>query len=743
MSSGGITGTPAALPVGWQLTAGYLIGPGADLAGADLAGQDLTGANLSSADFTGADLTGVISGGITGTPAALPVGWQLTNGYLIGPDANLADTDLAGANLSSADLTGANLADADLAGQDLSGADFSGATLTGANLSSADLTGANLAGVSSGGITGTPAALPAGWQLTAGYLIGPGANLAGADLAGLDLSGTDLAGATLTGANLSSADLTGADLSGATLSGTDFSGATLTGANLTGAISVVDTLADESDVPAGATHSLREGIRDVPPGVTILFDPALSGGTLTLGGTQLLIDKDLAIDASALAGGVTIDATGNSRVIDIPAGGHALTLDSLTLRGGNVAGNGGGIRNSGGTLWITDSILTSNSVTIDGGALYTSGGGAIAITDSTLSDNDAGGDGGGIFNSGSGSQLAMSGCTVSGNSANDKGGGVLSSSQANMAITNSSFSGNMAGTQGGALWGGSNAVLTLRNSTVSGNSANSGGGLYFTSGSANLENTIVAGNAEPGSNDDIRKETATLTSTGGNLIGINNPVAVEFPVGSPNGNGDFVGTEAGPLDPLLAALGDFAGPTQTMPPLPGSPAIEGAVMLAGTPATDQRGAPRPAGPLPDIGAVEAFPFASLPLIDTDNDGIDDRLEAAYPQFTVGVDDSALDTDGDGSPDAEELANMTDPDDGADVFRVFAFGPAPGFDPATNPVFSVILTTFPGLAYEFETGGTLDSMNPVPASAFTAETFTVSGEILFAPGEFGFVRGTRN
>jgi alpha-tubulin suppressor-like RCC1 family protein len=55
---------------------------------ANLTGATLTGATLTGATLTGATLTGVTSGGITGTPAALPTGWKLMNGYLVGPTAN-------------------------------------------------------------------------------------------------------------------------------------------------------------------------------------------------------------------------------------------------------------------------------------------------------------------------------------------------------------------------------------------------------------------------------------------------------------------------------------------------------------------------------------------------------------------------------------------------------------------------------------------------------------------------------
>lgn len=45
-----------------------------------------------------------------------------------------------------------------------------------------------------------PTGLPAGWKLRAGYLVGPGANLANADLRHVDLAGVDLSNATLTNA---------------------------------------------------------------------------------------------------------------------------------------------------------------------------------------------------------------------------------------------------------------------------------------------------------------------------------------------------------------------------------------------------------------------------------------------------------------------------------------------------------------------------------------------------------------
>lgn len=62
-------------------------------------------------------------------------------------------------------------------------------------------------------------------------------------------------------------------------------------------------------------------------------------------------------------------------------------------------------------------------------------------------------------------------------------------------------------------------------------------------------------------------------------------------------------TSRATVDPLLGPLGDYGGPTETMPPLDGSPAID-----HGNPAyslaIDQRGIERPQGLAGDIGAVE-------------------------------------------------------------------------------------------------------------------------------------------
>ena len=155
---------------GANLTGAHLIGT--TLTGATLTNATLTNATLSGATLTDATLTNVKSGGITGDGSTtLPTAWQLIDGYLIGPAADLTDADLSGADLISAVLPGANLTDADLSGATLTGV-LNGATLTNATLMGADLSSATLIAVTGAAKYNSLTILPAGFDpVAAGWTL--------------------------------------------------------------------------------------------------------------------------------------------------------------------------------------------------------------------------------------------------------------------------------------------------------------------------------------------------------------------------------------------------------------------------------------------------------------------------------------------------------------------------------------------------------------------------------------------
>ena len=112
---------------------------------------------------------------------------------------------------------------------------------------------------------------------------------------------------------------------------------------------VVTTLDDVVDRVDGKI-SLREAIAYARPGSTILFDPSLHGQTIMLDGNELLINKDITIDATGM--NITIDANQKSRVFYIA--GATVELIGLTITGGVSSEHGGGGIGNWGTLTVVN-----------------------------------------------------------------------------------------------------------------------------------------------------------------------------------------------------------------------------------------------------------------------------------------------------------------------------------------------------------------------------------------------------
>jgi predicted outer membrane repeat protein len=264
-------------------------------------------------------------------------------------------------------------------------------------------------------------------------------------------------------------------------------------------------------------------------------------------------------DLDGVASTITFDPNvfATPQTITLPGGPLELT-DTTGLE--TITGPAAGLTVSGGGLSRVFQVDTGVSAAFSG----------LTITGGNASS------GGGVQNLGT---LTLTNCTVSGNSASANGSGL--NNDGSLALINCTVSGNSASASGGGL--SNQGTLTLINCTVSGNSASASGGGLSNQGTATLGNTIVANSTAGG---DIY---GTITGSH-NLIG--------------DGSGGLADSITG--NPLLAPLGNYGGPTMTMPLLPGSPAIDAGTSGVFVPTTDQRGRPRVGAT--DIGAFESQGF---------------------------------------------------------------------------------------------------------------------------------------
>lgn len=301
----------------------------------------------------------------------------------------------------------------------------------------------------------------------------------------------------------------------------------------------VDTLSDVNDAGAcgaiaftdlpGADGviSLREALcvaNNEAGDDFITFAPGLTG-TITLSAPFEIIDSDVVSilgpgkDLITINGGLAhrlfrvengsqlgiSDLTLTGGAGDLEGGGAILGINSTvsitnsTISNSKALGNGGGIRNDGGTLQIVEGVVencTTDAADLHGGAIAILNNGVLNLFSSQFIDNKAqfpGNDGGAIYVE-SGTAYANK-CEFRDNVATRNGGAISSAGTFN--ITQSTFAGNRQNTDGGAgagmcLIGGTSNIA---NSTFSSNVANGlGGGLFSAGATVELRSCTFAYN---------------------------------------------------------------------------------------------------------------------------------------------------------------------------------------------------------------------------------------------------------
>ncbi len=325
------------------------------------------------------------------------------------------------------------------------------------------------------------------------------------------------------------------------------------------AVLTVTTNQDTNDGVCNAHCSLREAVGNAGYKDTIIFDRSLRGTTIELTQTLQVSGNNVTIDGPRERR-ITLKGNGTFRILNT---GGVIFIDDLIIRdGGEPEGEGGGIYVGGGTLLLTNCLITNNTA-LSGGGIYVRG--ALYLMESTVLNNTATGPA--------------------------SAGGVYSF-RGRTWIINSTISNNHSmSTESGiggfyAITGPSGGYANIFGSTIAYNSSNgtgivSAGGLGASGGGGTyIANTIIAKNT--GLNPDF------YGSAGGKncLVGISNPnSAVQNGV-----NGHITGTAENPLDPQIGLLADNGGNIPTHALLNTSPAIDAGDNSS---SIDRRGNPQP------------------------------------------------------------------------------------------------------------------------------------------------------
>ncbi len=300
-------------------------------------------------------------------------------------------------------------------------------------------------------------------------------------------------------------------------------------------------------------------------GATMVMTATIVTGNQATFGAGIFNGGVLTIENSAV--------TQNTTKGPSPETGGGIENDGiLILRNSEVSGNvvggilegddGGGIENAG-ILEISNSVIYDNVASAGvGGGIDNITTGQATIISSTIRDN-SGGAGGGINNEGT---LWLSHSLVYTNTATNTdfafsigGGGIRNNAAGAITVTNSTVGGNLAyeGGGGGLLNRTISATVLLRSSTFY---HNLGSSIYNLTGTVTLSNTLIGDNLTGGSDFNCGGHTTGIVSDGSNL---------DSGTSCGLGIGDLIET-----NPMLGPLQDNGGPTLTHALEVDSPAVD-------------------------------------------------------------------------------------------------------------------------------------------------------------------------
>ncbi|MCB0156111.1 MAG: CSLREA domain-containing protein, partial [Anaerolineae bacterium] len=293
----------------------------------------------------------------------------------------------------------------------------------------------------------------------------------------------------------------------------------------TGPTFTVNTTEDVDDGVCGTEHcSLREAVRaaNAAAGLNTII---LSDDTYTIaleGADENSAQTgDFDITDDLIINGVDpqatiIDANNLDRVFDIRSEVAAVTFSNLTIRGGDVYGDGGGIRNAEADLMIQDVIITDNSSSGSGSAIFNSEGNLTLIGQGDFGQIDDV-----IWSNNGLSKIGLGKYTLTGDNSYQ---GLTYINEGVLCITHAQALGPQTHNEanGTVVAAGATLILHVETSgaqfqeplTLSGTGFDDGGALQFLNGIALSKEIVLAADSSIGQYDQ-----SVSTNIGGKISG--------------------------------------------------------------------------------------------------------------------------------------------------------------------------------------------------------------------------------
>ncbi len=231
----------------------------------------------------------------------------------------------------------------------------------------------------------------------------------------------------------------------------------------------------------------------------VMNNGTIAGGNecVNLGFSSTFDMKGGTIKAAKVSG---VDISGEFRMSGgciescLGPGVMARSKSTITISGGTITNNVGGINANGATVQVSSGKISDNTATY-GGGIYANCS-TVAISGAEITDNKAT-YGGGIYVAGS--TLTVSGGTISYNAATTKQGGGIYAQSGSFAMSGGSIIYNEATGYGGGIYC-SNVTPNMSGGSITANTCGSyGGGVYCYKGNLSVSGDVaITGNTKNG-----------------------------------------------------------------------------------------------------------------------------------------------------------------------------------------------------------------------------------------------------